>query len=471
MPIETTLAVILHCDVVGSTALVNRNESLAHERIQSMFSRFSEVITAHGGTTEELRGDALLAKFERASDSVKASLSFQDANRQFNNNLQDDIKPEARIGIALGEVVIADSTLTGAGVVLAQRLEQIAKPGGIVIQGAVREALPDRLQLSYSFLGEQKLKGFDNPLRAFTVTDGSNASTDSKAPIEPSFSDQGPIHYCSSLDGTSIAHTEVGNGYPIVGVGSWMTHLEQDWSNPSWGHYIKFLARHYHLIRYDQRGNGMSDWDVPELAFDRMVEDLTAVIDCYDLDKVALFGPSQAASVSIAYALQFPQKVSHLILYGAYTRGRCKRGKIEDQQESEALVTFFRQNWANDNPVARQMMTSMLMPDATQEQVVWFNQFQKACAPAENIARLRELYDGIDVSGCLSELNIPTLVIHCSRDVIAPLSEGKLIASRIAGARLVTLNSNSHLVFEDEPEFPIFMDVVSEFMSSVAKPG
>lgn len=470
MPIDTTLAVILHCDVVGSTALVTQDESLAHERIQDMFVRLSDVIASHGGTIEELRGDALLATFERASDSVKAALSFQDANRHFNSGLDDDIKPEARIGIALGEVVIADSTLTGTGVVLAQRLEQLANSGGIIIQGAIREALPERLQIQYSFLGEQALKGFENPVRAFSVEVDNNSSDENKKQIEIGLADQGPVLYCSSLDGTSIAYTEVGSGYPIVGVGSWMSHLEQDWSNPFWGHYIKFLARDYKLIRYDQRGNGMSDWDATGLVFERMVEDLTAVIDCFDHDKVALFGPSQAASVSIAYARQFPDKVSHLILYGAYTRGRCKRGKVEDQKESEALVTFFRQNWGNDNPVARQMMTSMLVPDATQEQTIWFNEFQKACAPAENIARLRELYDNIDVSGYLPELNIPTLVIHCIGDVIAPISEGKLIASRIPGARLVTLDSNSHLVFENESGFPVFIDAVTEFMSTAECP-
>ncbi len=111
---------------------------------------------------------------------------------------------------------------------------------------------------------------------------------------------------------------------------------------------------------------------------------------------------------------------------------------MEEQQEGDALITFFKQNWGNDNPVARQMMTSMLMPDATQQQAVWFNQFQKACAPADNIAQLRKPYDNIDVSGLLPDIEFPTLVIYCAGDVIAPLSEGKLVASRIPGARLVT---------------------------------
>jgi pimeloyl-ACP methyl ester carboxylesterase/DNA-binding winged helix-turn-helix (wHTH) protein len=284
--------------------------------------------------------------------------------------------------------------------------------------------------------------------------------------VKIGLADQSPVRFCSSADGVSIAHAEVGKGYPIVAVGSWMSHLEEDWSNPMWGHYISNLAQDFTVIRYDQRGNGMSDWDNVDISFDKMIDDLKAVIDCYDYEKVALFGPSQAASVSIAYAQRFPEKVSHLILYGAYARGRCKRGNPEGIEESKALVTLIRQSWGRENPMARQMMTSLFMPDATQKESAWFNEFQKTCGPGENLARYRELFDYIDVSDCLAEINFPTLVVQCVGDSVAPLSEGKLIASRIPGARLVTLNSNNHMVFENEPGFQRFLDAVHNFMQS-----
>ena len=469
MSTQTKLAVILHCDVVGSTALVTIDERLAHDRIQDAFKRLSEIISAHGGTTHELRGDALLAEFERASDAVAAALVFQHSNSAFNQNLKDDVKPDARIGIALGEVVIADSTLTGTGVILAQRLEQLAGVGKVVVQGAVKEAVPHRLPFEYEFLGEQSLKGFDESVRAFSVEliEGESISPP-EAPkistVKIGLADQSPVQYCSSDDGVSIAHAEVGEGYPLVAVGSWMSHLEEDWSNPTWGHYISHLAQDFKVIRYDQRGNGMSDWDNVDISFNKMVDDLKAVIDCYDYEKVALFGPSQATSVSIAYAQQYPEKVSHLILHGAYARGRCKRGNPEGIEESKALVTLIRQSWGRDNPMVRQMMTSLFMPDATREESAWFNEFQKTCGPGENLARFRELYDYIDVSDRLPEINIPTLVVQCSGDAVAPLSEGKLIASRIPGAKLVTLNSNNHMVFENEPGFSRFLGAVRDFM-------
>ena len=163
------LAVILHADVVGSTLLVQQNETLAHERIQAVFHHFSETIKAYGGVTRELRGDALVAEFERASDAVPAALAFQVLNEKFNSRLDNDIRPQLRIGISLGEVIIADNTITGAGVVLAQRLEQLADPGGVVVQGAVSETVPARMPFEFESLGEQKLKGFDQPVRAFAV--------------------------------------------------------------------------------------------------------------------------------------------------------------------------------------------------------------------------------------------------------------------------------------------------------------
>ena len=222
------------------------------------------------------------------------------------------------------------------------------------------------------------------------------------------------------------------------------------------------------MIRYDQRGNGMSDWTPVDIHFERMVDDLEVVIDSYGHDKVAIFGPSQAASVSIAYALRHPQRVSRLILCGAYARGRRRRDDPESVAESEALVTLIRQSWANDNPAIRQTYTSLIMPDATRAEADWFNQFQKTCGPAENIARYREMFDDVDVSGLLDQVYVPTLVIHSIGDSVAPLSEGKLIASRIPGARFVTLNSRNHMMFEHEPEFPRLINCITDFMRATA---
>jgi len=468
---DTKFAIILHCDVVGSTALVMKDERVAHDRIQDAFKRLSETIVSHGGTTHELRGDALLAEFGRASDAVAAALSFQDSSTVFNQSLKDDVRPDVRIGIALGEVVIADSTLTGAGVVLAQRLEQLADAGSIVIQGAVKEAIPHRLPFEYKFLGEQTLKGFEEPVRAFKVglIEGEKLSLPdilTTSTPEIGLGNRSPVQYCNSADGISIAHAQVGKGPPMVFLGGWMTHLEEDWHSAGWGPYISQFAKDFTVIRFDQRGNGMSDWDNVNISFEKMVDDLEAVIDCYDHEKLAIFAASQSAAVATAYTLRYPERISKLVLYGGYPRGRCRRGDPEGVAESKALVTLIRQSWGRDNPLIRQTMTSLFMPEATQEEASWFNEFQRTCGPGENIARFRELFDDIDISPILGDVSVPTLVIHCVGDSVAPLSEGKLLASRIPGAEFVTLKSKSHMLVENEPEFPRMLSAVRDFLKS-----
>jgi adenylate cyclase len=168
--LSSKLAVILHADVAGSTILVRENEQLAHERIQDTFQHFSKIIIEHQGRVHELRGDALLAEFERASDAVSAALELQVTQHEYNAKIDDTIKPEVRVGVALGEVIIADGTITGAGVVLAQRLEQLSKPGGVVIQGAAYETIPERFPFEYASLGNHQVKGFDEAIRAYEVT-------------------------------------------------------------------------------------------------------------------------------------------------------------------------------------------------------------------------------------------------------------------------------------------------------------
>ena len=163
------LAVLLHADIVSSTLLVQKNEVVAHERMLDAFKRFSDAIEYYGGICHEIRGDALIAEFPRASDALCASTAFQSDNASHNLTLPDDIAPVLRIGISMGEVVIADNTITGTGIVLAQRLEQTAEPGGICIQGAAYETVPKHLPFEYSNLGEKEIKGFEEAVRSFAV--------------------------------------------------------------------------------------------------------------------------------------------------------------------------------------------------------------------------------------------------------------------------------------------------------------
>jgi adenylate cyclase len=208
MATQPRLAVILHADVVGSTALVQLDERIAHQRIQDAFRRLSETLASHGGTTHELRGDALVAELPRASDAVSAAVSFQSDHRARNDATTDAIRVKVRIGIALGEVIVADQTITGPGVVLAQRIEQLAEDQGVCISAAVYEAVPKRLPVTFTSLGDRSLKGFDELVRVYSVSPDTEsrrqASAGSASPSEHA-AESLPPAIGSSADRPSIA--------------------------------------------------------------------------------------------------------------------------------------------------------------------------------------------------------------------------------------------------------------------------
>jgi pimeloyl-ACP methyl ester carboxylesterase/DNA-binding winged helix-turn-helix (wHTH) protein len=272
------------------------------------------------------------------------------------------------------------------------------------------------------------------------------------------------IHFCNVCDGVRIAYATVGQGSPLVKAANWLNHLEFDWQSPIWSHILKALAAKHRLIRYDERGNGLSDWDVEDISLDAFVRDLESVVDANGLDRFPLLGISQGCAVSIAYVVRHPQRVSHLVLYGGYARGRRKRGQQAEIEHSDALVTLIRQGWGRENPAFRQIFTSLFIPGATPEQMKWFNELQRMTTSPENAARIRLVLDDLDVSALLPNVRVPTLVLHCRNDSVQPFEEGRRMAAGIAGSRFVALESSNHLILEHEPACARFLDEVNRFL-------
>ena len=243
-----------------------------------------------------------------------------------------------------------------------------------------------------------------------------------------------------------------------------LNHLEYDWQSPVWRHLLRELAKDHLLIRYDERGNGLSDWDVDDISFESFVSDLETVVDAAGLERFALLGISQGCPISIAYAVRHPERVTHLVLYGGYARGRRNRGSQEEIEQAEVLVTLMRHGWGRENPAFRQIFTSLFMPEATAEQMQWFNDLQRITASPENAVRIRQAFDVIDVSRLLSKVAVPTIVLHCRNDAIVPFDEGRRMASMIPGARFVALEGLNHLILEDESAWPRFLEEIRNFL-------
>jgi len=263
----------------------------------------------------------------------------------------------------------------------------------------------------------------------------------------------------------NLAVATTGSGLPVVKTANWLNHIEHDWNSPVWSPLLARLAAQFRLIRYDERGSGLSDWDVADASLDALVRDLEAVVDMLDLERFALLGISRGCAVAIAYAARHPDRVSHLVLCSGYVVCWRNRGDTAEIAEREALITLIRNGWGRDNPAFRQVFTSLFVPGATPEQMQWFNDLQRVSASPENAARLFRLFADIDLSDLLPRITAPTLVLHSRGDVPIPFEQGLALARGIANARLVALDSNNHLILAQEAAWPRFVDEMCAFLN------
>jgi pimeloyl-ACP methyl ester carboxylesterase len=272
------------------------------------------------------------------------------------------------------------------------------------------------------------------------------------------------VRFCQTSDDVRIAFACVGDGPPVVWAAHWLSHIAFSWESSIWRHWTEEFAKDYTFVHYDERGNGLSDWDNPEFSVDAFVRDLEAVVDALGLDRFALMGSSKGGSTSIAYAARHPERVSHLILYGTFAQGWRVWGNGPEIERREAMITLLRQGWAQDNPAFRQILTSRLLPDATREEMASFNELQRLSSSAENAARLLRSLGDVNVLDLLPSIATPTLVLHCRDDAATAFEQGRLIASRIPQARLVTLESRNHILLPRDPAWPAFVSEVRRFL-------
>ncbi|KWV90436.1 alpha/beta fold hydrolase [Erythrobacter sp. YT30] len=329
--------------------------------------------------------------------------------------------------------------------------------------GAAKE-LAEKLERSYS---EAEL-----PVPDFFAEDANEIASDALAqpiadptPTEPPLPDQ-DIRFVQTHDNISIAWASVGDpaSPPLVKAANWLNHLELDWEAPIWSPLFRDLASAFHLIRYDERGCGLSDWDCHELTFESFVTDLEQVVEAAGLDRFPLLGISQGAAVSIEYAARHPDKVSHLVLFGAYDCGWRHVASEEETREREAVMVLTETGWGSDNPAYRHLFSRTFMPDAEPSELDWFDEFQRQTTSSANAVRFLEAFSTIDVSDRLAEVQCPTLVVHSRDDQRIPLATGRKLATRIPGARFAGIESRNHLLLGREAASSEFLRLVRDFL-------
>jgi len=274
------------------------------------------------------------------------------------------------------------------------------------------------------------------------------------------------VHFCTTSDDVRIAYAKVGAGPPLVKTANYLTHLEYDWRSPVWSPFLHALADRYELTRYDARGNGLSDWAVDDFSFEAFIRDLKTVVDAAKLSRFALLGISQGCAVSVAYAVQNPERVSHLVLYGGFVRGKRRRGSQKEIAEADALSTLILDGWGRDNPAFRQLFTSLFIPDGTAEQVQWWNELQRRTTSPENAMAMRRAWDEIDITDLLPHVRCPTLVLHCRDDAVQPFDEGRRLAAGIPMTHFVALEGRNHVMLQSDPSWAQFFEEIDRFLQN-----
>jgi pimeloyl-ACP methyl ester carboxylesterase/DNA-binding CsgD family transcriptional regulator len=278
------------------------------------------------------------------------------------------------------------------------------------------------------------------------------------------------IRFCVAPDGVRLAYAVHGDGPPIVRAATWLTHLDFDWESPVWRHWLEGLGERHTVIRYDERGSGLSDREPGDLSLDTWVDDLETVVDAAGLDRFALLGVSQSAAVAMAYAVRHPERLTHLVLYGGYARGRKFR-RPEARRHEDALVSAIRAGWSDPNPTFRHVFSMLFLPDGTPEQMAWYDELQRRSASAATAARLYDARGSLNVVDLAPRVTTKTLVMHAREDRVVPVEEGRLLGARIPDARLILLESANHILLSDEPAWAGFLSELHAFLGTERVPA
>lgn len=272
------------------------------------------------------------------------------------------------------------------------------------------------------------------------------------------------MRFCTSSDGVRIAYAVHGQGPPVVLDACWLSHLEYDWRSPVWRHYLVELGRIATVIRFDERGHGLSDREVHDFSLQRRIDDLAAVVDDAGLDRFALIAMAQGGPVALHYIHAHPERVTRFVCASTYSGAHVDEND-DDRELEAAFEAMILAGWDRQDPLFRRVFTSMMIPDATEVQMTWLDELHQRSTSAQTAYESRRERGKADASALLGTIDVPTLVIHSRHERMNSFDKGRALAAGIPGARLVPLESRNHILLEDEPAWQVFVHEVGAFLA------
>jgi pimeloyl-ACP methyl ester carboxylesterase/DNA-binding CsgD family transcriptional regulator len=274
------------------------------------------------------------------------------------------------------------------------------------------------------------------------------------------------IRFCTSSDRVKLAYALSGEGPPLAMAAPWLTHLEHQWRSLAWRPWLEAFSQEHTLLRYDSRGCGLSDRDVAEVSFESSVRDFECVAEAAGFERFALLGTCQGGPTAIEYAARHPERVSRLVLYGTYARGRTKRVDVPQQVEKgRVLLEMTKLGWGDENHAFLQAWASQFQPGGTLEHLRSWSEQQRAATSSEMAVRLIEVGWNIDVTQAARRISCPVLVVQAERDKVVPIEEARLLAGLIPNCRFVQLDSENHMPLADEPAWARLLAEVRSFLA------
>lgn len=462
---DRRFAAIVSIDTVNFSKLMERDARGLVKALNAIVRKVAHpLIDQHGGRLVKLIGDAALAEFPSAGGALSFAIAMQQALQGPDLPYTFDERIQVRIGIHAGDVTISDGDIMGEAVNIAARLQAEAQPDGILMSRLLADLAGQDLNIALRPEGTRRLKNIARPIETLSVDLSGTESADQRQRM----SDSQQIRFCQAVDGARLAWTETGTGAPVVKAPNWIGHLEHDLFVPNIAPILTAISTQHRLVRFDARGNGLSDWDVGEISFERFVDDLEVIFDKAGIDRAPVLGISQGAAVAIAFAARRPERVSAIVMIGSFPTGRALRQSPKDRERAVALRAMMHASWDDDYPSLRDLIAETIIPDASLEDRRLFAEQMKTMINSENVARYRDVVDYLDIRDLLPRVQAPCFVMHSRKEHMQPVEQGRQTAAGLPNARFVAYDSRNHVFVDYEPCWPQARQDMLDFLSEHA---